>query len=142
LLVRLYTNYIKILFAHDTFPKKNSSFLSISKGRAFSTQDHFITAVLSVPAIQAVAPRSVIHRAVREPPSGPAHRLRSNAGRVREHHQRSRSLCLTPARDREGIGISRESDLARLTAGRAFSFRPVAILPFLRAWRPATATAH
>jgi hypothetical protein len=60
----LYTNYIKNLFAHDTFPKKNSSFLSISKGRAFSTQDHFITAVLSVPAIQAVAPRSVIHRAV------------------------------------------------------------------------------
>jgi hypothetical protein len=119
-------------------PRKTLLFCPSLKVEPSPQQDHFITAVLSVPAIQAVAPRSVIHRAVREPPSGPAHRLRSNAGRVREHHQRSRSLCLTPARDREGIGISRESDLARLTAGRAFSFRPVAILPFLRAWRPAT----
>jgi hypothetical protein len=148
LLVRLYTNYIKNLFAHDTFPKKNSSFLSISKGRAFSTTGslhHSCAVCPSDPGgctAQRHSSRSANACVVREPPSGPAHRLRSNAGRVREHHQRSRSLCLTPARDREGIGISRESDLARLTAGRAFSFRPVAILPFLRAWRPVTATAH
>jgi hypothetical protein len=45
-------------------PRKTLLFCPSLKVEPSPQQDHFITAVLSVPAIQAVAPRSVIHRAV------------------------------------------------------------------------------